>query len=231
MSHTQNTPTFLSLCLVVGLLGVFAIKLSTTSENSLTRENAFAKESSSLTKIANEFEISPRILVSVLWSRQEVDSWTFGQRITNLFRESGRKHSERIYSVDFQTAEWVEEQISNHHGPYFLTDDKASLIGKSESQRDLVEKLKSTETNIRYNCAYMAMVIRAWREDSMDISQSIDTLATLFSLGANASLREIVVNEYGNRAKAFHESDRLLGYFPLVNIDHTNPAATKLEHL
>ena len=111
MPYHQKTSLLLSLCLAAGIAGVVTIRLVKAGDDSSAREMAIAKEASTLTKIANEFEISPGILVSVLRSRQEVDSWSFGQRIMNFFRESENVHSERIYKIDYQTAEWVEEQI------------------------------------------------------------------------------------------------------------------------
>lgn len=206
---------FLLFVTATGVL-VFLVGKILFDDNYSALDKSFIQNREALHTAAAAFNISPRVLVSVIYAERGLNYSYLDEQLDVLLVEAGINASSGFSQIKYRTAIWIEEQITNPKGRYWINEKIASLVGKSKTNEEIIKKLSSPETNIRYAAAYVALMIRRWGKDSIDISNAVDTLGTMYASGICSPKHLAAINIVGRTAKAFYDSDKLEDYFPKV---------------
>ena len=182
MSLSKKKYIVLSICAVIAIF--FFVKIVLVSnKNHSSLDQSFIQNKKILNTVADEFDLSSRILVSVLYAERGLNYRYLDEQLDFILIEAGINASSGFSQIKYRTAVWIEDQMTNKHGQYWIDQRRADLVGKSKDQKELIAKLSSIETNIRFAAAYLAMMIKRWDKDSLNIAYSPDTLATMYSSG------------------------------------------------
>ncbi|MBW7889313.1 MAG: hypothetical protein H3C35_13315 [Bacteroidetes bacterium] len=176
-------------------------------------DSSFIENKSAIDKVSQEFNLSPRILVSVLYAERGLNYSYLDEELDFLLIESGINASAGFSQIKYKTAKWIEKEMTNKKSQYWINEQAAILIGKSNDDKELIQKLSNIESNIRFAGAYLAMMIQRWKQDSINIAYSADTLGTMYSSGICSPKKFLFVNIVGNTAKEFYQSSKLNEYF------------------
>lgn len=173
---------------------------------------------------AETFSISPRLLASVIYAEQSLNVSPGEIILDHVLAKSGYNSSMGIAQIKVNTARWIELQLVDEQGEFFLGNDLRKSIGVSDNDAEIIDKLENPKTNFLYAAAYLAMIEKLWR-DSLSLetlkSTSQGIKATLYSLGLlrpDGAVRQphsdAQLNRFGSTAKAFFDSILLRKEFP-----------------
>ena len=171
---------------------------------------------------ARSVGISPRIVASVIYAERLLNYNWDDAILDDVLAKSGYNSSIGFGQVKLNTAFWIEEELHNPAGKYYLGKEIASQFKRSSSRNELAEKLIKDSSNIYYAAAYIAMIKQSWKSVYLfRLENEAGILATLYSLGINvANGTERLphpnpkMNDFGRTAQDFFDSFELRKEFP-----------------
>lgn len=205
------------------LYGIFIVNLGNASEkeNKVVQELAERKEI--ITRAAQSLGVSPRIVASIIYT-ERLRNFNWDDAILdNVLAKSGYNSSTGFAQIKVNTAFWIEEELHQPTGRYFLGKEIQLLLPRSISREELILRLSNDSVNISYCAAYAVMIKKRWGEAGyfFDHSNEAGLLATLFSLGIIRSNGEerlphpnSTMNDFGRTAQEFFDSFVLREVFP-----------------
>ncbi|MFA4922583.1 MAG: hypothetical protein WC557_00125 [Ignavibacteriaceae bacterium] len=180
------------------------------------QENILIENKEYINKYAKVFNISPRLLASIIYTEQKLNVMPGEGVLDYIFAKSGYNSSLGIAQVKINTAEWIEQQINNTQSPFYLGESISFLIKISNSRNELINKLSDPKTNILYAACYVAMILKIWGNE-LDFTSlneiKVGITATLYTLGildCNGKIRMphpgAAMNVFGKSAQEFYLS-------------------------
>jgi hypothetical protein len=172
---------------------------------------------------ANAMNISPRIIAGVIYAERLRNYHWDDAILDDVLAKSGYNSSVGFAQIKINTAFWIEEQLHNPAGKYYLGKDTQQLNPRSRSREELISRLITDSINIRYCAVYLAMIKNRWSDMGYFFTPSNEAglLATLFSLGIIKSNGEerlphanSQMNEFGRTAQQFFDSFAVREVFP-----------------
>lgn len=208
---------FLIFCLFT--VSVFSIgKFSLTTE-----EETLLKYKNEITQAAKQIGISPRIIASIIYAEQKLNVKLGEDILDYVFAKSGYNASLGIAQVKINTAFWIEKQVHNPGGQFYLGKYFENQIPLSVDLEEVIDKLKNPMINILYASCYIAMIKNLWEpifELSSLESISVGIIASIYSLGIIDSENKIrkphidaKMNNFGQTAQEFYQSFSLRNHF------------------
>ena len=169
-----------------------------------------------INKYAKVFDISPRLLASIIYSEHKLNLMPGESTLDYIFAKSGYNSSLGVAQIKISTAEWIEQQLNNKQSQFYLGVSISNLIKVSSSRSEVINKLSDPQTNILYATCYVAMILKLWG-DELSFSElreiKVGITATLYTLGivdsegktrkphSNAGM-----NNFGKTAQEFYTS-------------------------
>jgi len=204
----------------LGILIFFSGVISAQTDDS----ELLSKNAHNITHAARSFEISPRLLASIVYVEQTENVKPGEKFLDVVFAHSGYNASVGFAQMKVSTGAWLEVQIHSRSGDFYLGENKRVLISPSRDRDELIRKLSADSVNLLYAAAYLAMIEKLWnntlRAPWLQNSR-IGILATLYSLGIvkpDGSLRmphdHAAMSQFGRVAQAFFDSFMLREEFP-----------------
>lgn len=158
------------------------LAIAENKEERVLREMAKHKEL--ICNAAHSFGIEPRIIASVIYAERFLNYNWEDDLFDVLFAETGYNSSIGFAQIKVATAFWIEQELNNFHGFYFLTVNIKQFFSRSKSKKELIERLVNDSTNIYYCAAYLSMIKHRWEKIFLFQSNNeAGILATLYSLG------------------------------------------------
>lgn len=174
-----------------------------------------------IVQAANTFNISPRVVASIIYAERFLNYNWEDDLLDELFAETGYNSSIGFGQMKPNTAFWIEQELHNSIGKYFLGKDIQTATQRSKSKREIIKKLVNDTTNIYYCSAYLAMIKHRWSKTFLfQVENETGILGTLYSLGIiNFNGEERVphdnpqMNHFGKAAQEFFDSFKLRAEF------------------
>lgn len=174
-----------------------------------------------ITQTANNFNISPRVIASVIYTERFLNYNWEDDLLDELFAETGYNSSIGFGQIKPNTAFFIEQELHNPQSEYFLGSNIQTIIKRSKSKKEIIGKLVNDTTNIYYCSAYLAMIKQRWSKVFLFQPQNeTGVLATLYSLGSikfdgteRIPHSNPQMNLFGKTAQEFFDSFKLIDAF------------------
>lgn len=178
-------------------------------------EELLIKYKNEINQAADAFNISPRIIASIIYSEHKLNVKLGESVLDFVFAKSGYNSSLGIAQVKINTASWIEKQVHNPGSQFYMGKNIEFLIPISKNSNDLINRLNDPKKNILYAACYIAMIEKIW--EPVFSSSSLKNIkcgiiATIYSLGIQNSEGEIrqphadaKMNHFGETAQDFFD--------------------------
>lgn len=163
-------------------------------------------------RAAMTVDISSRIVASTIYTERLLNYKWDDAILDNVLAKSGYNSSVGFSQIKLNTAFWIEEELNNPAGKYYMGNNIASHFKRSRSRDELIEKLVNDSTNIHFCAVYLAMIQKRWSKDfQFKLDNETGILATIYSLGVFMSNGEErkphgnpQMNIFGKKAQEFY---------------------------
>jgi len=169
-----------------------------------------------INKYAKVFDISPRLLASIIYSEHKLNLMPGESTLDYIFAKSGYNSSLGVAQIKISTAEWIEQQLNNKQSQFYLGVSISNLIKVSSSRSEVINKLSDPQTNILYATCYVAMILKLWgdelsfselREIKVGITATLYTLGIVDSVGKTRKPHSSAgMNNFGKTSQEFYSS-------------------------
>jgi len=139
---------------------------------------------------AKVFEIDPLVLSSIIYTERTLNFNWDDEVFDEYLAQLGYNSSIGFCQIKIKTAFFVENQ-------YFNLDHMRSLYGKyiirSQTKKELIEKLNSDSVNVVYAAAYIRLIQNFWKLHGFPIHNKPEIIGTLYSIGlynSNGTIRK-----------------------------------------
>ncbi len=183
------------------------------------------KYSSEIKSSSELFNISPRLLASIIYAEHKLNYKVGEKTIDYILAKSGYNSSLGVCQIKVNTAIWIEENINNPESRFYLGEKYKNIINLSKTRDEVVEKLNLPEINILYASCYIAMIKKLWDEELNSFllkDKRTGIIATLYSLGLidnKGYIRQphnnAKMNNLGLLAQEFFDLFNLIIEFPI----------------
>jgi len=209
------------ICVIIFSLAVTINVLGSDQKEILVENKAY------INKYAKIFEVSPRLLASIIYSEHKLNLKPGESTLDYIFAKSGYNSSLGVAQIKISTAEWIEQQINNKQSQFYLGVSISNLIKVSSSRSEVINKLSDPQTNILYAACYVAMILKLWG-DELNFSElreiKVGITATLYTLGivdSEGKTRKphpnAGMNNFGKTAQEFYTSFMMRKEFANLN--------------
>ncbi len=188
----------------------FPLLLFSQDNKFLEREKQITDKIHFINDSCAKFNINPHILATIIFTEKYLNSNWLDDELDFILVKLGINASCGFCQIKPKTAEWIEEQLNHEESKYYLGKDITNLIKPSKNNTELIDKLANDSINILYASAFLAMNIKRWKDNGIDISNNIEILGTLYTNGARKPNNNMSINSFGKRAKEFYMDKNLL---------------------
>jgi len=102
------------ICVIIFSLAVTINVLGSDQKEILVENKAY------INKYAKIFEVSPRLLASIIYSEHKLNLKPGESTLDYIFAKSGYNSSLGVAQIKISTAEWIEQQINNKQSQFYL---------------------------------------------------------------------------------------------------------------
>lgn len=170
-----------------------------------------------ITQAAGSMNLAPRVVASVIYAERYLNYNWEDDLLDELFAESGYNSSIGFGQIKPTTAFFVEQELYNSQSKYYLGGKSQTIIQRSKSKKNIIEKLMNDTTNIYYCAAFLAMIKQRWSKTiHFRYENETGIVATLYSLGVirfDGTERKPhtnpQINIFGKTAQEFFDSFKL----------------------
>ena len=205
------------------LVFIFSVATVLGSSKYTSEEDLLIEYKKEIVQAANQVGISPRVLASIIYAEHKLNV-KLGENILDyVFAKSGYNSSMGIAQVKIGTAFWIERQVNDPQGQFYLGKNVELKMPYSNGWDEIVERLNTPEINILYASCYIAMISKEW-EPVLELIDSgnnkVGIIATIYSLGildSDSKIRkphlDAKANNFGKTAQEFYNSFSLRNEF------------------
>lgn len=206
--------------LLLNILLAIVISNSETKEERILLELFERKEI--IIQASQSVGISPRIVASIIYA-ERLRNFNWNDAILDdVLAKSGYNSSVGFAQLKVNTAIWIESEINTPHSKNYPGRHMQSLVTRSRSRTEIINRLTNDSLNILYCACYAAIIKNRWKESGFFFTDNNETgiIATVYSLGLISAdgkerlpRRESAVNEFGRTAQHFFNSFLLIKEF------------------
>ena len=129
------------------------------------------------------FDVKPSILASVIYVERQLNYDWSDDALDIILAKTGHNSSIGFCQVKLKTAYWIEVQLNDSSGIYWLGKQYTNILSVSQSPKELITKLQDDSLNILYAAAYIRIIQNRWNKSGNSIDDRADILGTLYSTG------------------------------------------------
>ena len=161
-------------------------------------KTAFIRENATITKVANDLELDPRMLISPIISEQ-IRAFGSERASFESYFEPVKKminltqFSYGIAGIKPETAKKIEEYLKDVNSPYYLGKKYENMLDYAPNVDIDSERIARLTNDKDHTYSYLyaglmeKMLINEWDKNGIDISQNAGVVSTLYNLGFNKS--------------------------------------------
>lgn len=178
------------------LLLIFCFVLLIKCQNDRETEiiSMFIKQKKVINSICKIFNINPRLYVSVIYS-ELINNFNALDNFDEFRARIGSNSSIGFAQIKVSTCYWIEKNYSGNYG-----------IFKSNSYKELVDKIIQDSINIHYSCLYIKLISDLFYINHPNYKVDAKNIASYYGIGIDEIDRKVDLlysNKLGITADSF----------------------------